>query len=186
MTSTQIRDLLTNLQRKSALPAVQTSTHSPPPTLPDAELPSGTTHVFVKNHKTQGLDPSWSGPFPVMEKISRSQIRIKVGLSKEGNVRSEVRRLQDVKPAHLAEGVQDAERPRRGRKPRPSPPKSPDTRTSEAANSNAVGVNKQENPPKVASPQIHPPNSNVSTNLSPSGRPLRSSRKKIRCTSTPT
>merc|ERR1711990_693777 len=36
MTTPQLRDLLTNLQRKSALPAVQTSTHSPPPTTPDA------------------------------------------------------------------------------------------------------------------------------------------------------
>ena len=155
------------VQKKTALPAVQTSTHSPPPASPDAELPAGTTHVFVKQHKTQGLDPPWSGPFPVMEKISRSQIRIKVGLRKEGNVRSEVRRLHDIKPAFLAEGVQDAERPRRGRKAHP-PPLPPDTPTSEAANKeNATGTNNEENPP----------NSNVSTeHSSPRWRPTRSTR----------
>ena len=149
MTTPQLRDLLTNLQRKSASPAVQTSTHSPPPTTPDASLPPGTTHVFTKQHKTLGLDPSWAGPFPVMEQVSRSQVRIKIGLSKEGNVRSEVRRLHDVKPAFVDSSTQDAERPRRGRKS-----KQPLPSTNQSS-----GPDNKVN--KMADRIVEPPNSNV-------------------------
>ena len=146
----ELRDLLTNLQKKSAAPAVQTSTHSPPPVAPDAALPPGTTHVFTKNHKTLGLDPSWSGPFPILESISRSQIRIKIGLTKDGNVRSEVRRLHDVKPAFMDESTPVAERPNRGRKPlqRPSAPTYADI-TKTNSSEPALKVNK-----------ATPPNSN--------------------------
>ena len=167
--STNLRDLLTNVQKKTALPAVQTSTHSPPPSAPDASLPEGTTHVMVKQHKTLGLDPTWDGPFPVIEKISRSQIRIKIGLSKEGNIRSEVRRLHDVKPANMAEGAPDAERPRRGRKPRLPPPEPTTKLTSEADNeNNSTGVNKQEDPPNS--------NESMESHTSPTTRPKRASR----------
>ena len=181
MSNDQLRDLLTNLQKKSALPAVQTSSHQPPPSLPDAELPPGTTHVFTKNHKTLGLDSSWSGPFPILEHISRSQIKIKVGLTKDGQVRSEIRRLHDVKPAFIADDVVPAERPRRGRKPQtPADPTSAQNQVAKPSSEGDVKINKvavesnAENPSKQ-----DPPNSNVPhgpSNKSPEEQIRRSTR----------
>ena len=144
--------------------------------MPDAALPPGTTHVFTKNHKTLGLDPSWSGPFPVMEQISRSQIRIKVGHAKDGKVRSEVRRLHDVKPAHVAEDTPDAERPRRGRKPRTSPLLQNSTPNSGSEPANGGEINNQQNESKQTE---NPPNSNV---LADFNHPPRSNERPMRST----
>ena len=94
---------------------------------------------------------AWDGPFPVMEQVSRSQIRINIGRSKDGSIRSELRRLQDIKPAFMDDSIPVAERPARGRKPRP-PPTTNTTiltgRGSEAVNmadenvNNALGNNR--------------------------------------------
>ena len=122
MKNNQLRDLLTNLQRRDNGLAVQTSHHQPEPSKPDATLPPGTTHVMTRQHKTTGLDPNWSGPFPVLEQVSRSQIKIKVGHFKDGSPKIELRRLQDIKPAYLEPGSVNAERPARGRPPTRPPP----------------------------------------------------------------
>ena len=122
MSTKQLQDLVKNLQVKSSVPAVQTSLHQPEPSRPDAVLPPGTTHVIARQHKTTGLDPSWSGPFPVLEKVSRSQILIKVGHYRDGSIRSELRRLHDIKPAHLEPGSAAAERPSRGCSPKSPTP----------------------------------------------------------------
>ena len=105
MSQNQLRDLLKNLQSKSSTPAVQTSTHLPPPSSPDAELPPGTTHVMARQHKTLGLDPSYQGPFRLLEQVSRSQVKIQIGHNRDGSIRTELRRLQDIKPADVAEGI---------------------------------------------------------------------------------
>ena len=84
MSKNQLRDLITNLQKNDNNLTVQPSRHQPEPSRPDAVLPPGTTHVMAKQHKTTGLDPSWDGPFPILETVSRSQIKIKVGHFKDG------------------------------------------------------------------------------------------------------
>ena len=47
------------------------------------EPPLTVTHVYTKQHKTTGLQPSYCGPFPVIERLSRSTVKIRVGFTKK-------------------------------------------------------------------------------------------------------
>ena len=80
------------------------------------EPPSNITHVYARQHKAQGLEAPYNGPFPVVSRPSRSTVQIQVGLTVKGEPRYEVRSWRDLKVAHKDPEAQDAERPRRGRK----------------------------------------------------------------------
>ena len=113
------------------------------------------SHVYVKQHDTRGLQPRFRGPFEVLARPSRSTLEIKVGLTKEGVVRKELRSWADCKPAFRREAV-DAERPKRGRPPKKS-----------------LSQPEQLSPPENLSPQPEPPKA---SNNSSSARPVRSTR----------
>ena len=188
MSKTQLRDLVANLQSRTDVPAVQTSRHQPDPQLPDAVLPPGTTHVMTRQHKTTGLDPNWAGPFPILEHMSRSQIKIKVGHFRDGSIKSEIRRLHDIKPAYLEPGSVDAERPARGRPPKRPPPSTSDPlqtpSTSEAASPTNMSTNFFSETTTNVIPQnvntqpvdISPPNSNPQSYRDALLRPIRATR----------
>ena len=117
----QLQDLLLIQQKRSAMPAVQPSAHNNTnKTL--LNLSPETTHVYTKQHKALGLQPSFAGPFPLVEKLSRSTVKIKVGHKVNGEPIFEVRHLNDLKEASPDSHVSNASRAKKGR-----PTKKPDT-----------------------------------------------------------
>ena len=97
-----------------AKPAVQTSSHSPPttkfPTVPD-----GATHAFTRQHQTTGLQTPYEGPFLIVDRPSRSTIKLEVGVFKDGRKRYEIRHLDDIKFAHPDSLAAPIHRPKLGR-----------------------------------------------------------------------
>ena len=59
--------------------------------------------------------PQFCGPFPIVERPSRTTVKIKVGLDVQGNARYEIRNWRDLKVAHLRPDTKDFLRPKRGR-----------------------------------------------------------------------
>ena len=58
----------------------------------------------------------------MVSRPTRSTVKIKVGLTKAGEARHEVRHWKDLKVAHMGPDSEEASRPMRGRKPNPPPP----------------------------------------------------------------
>ena len=58
------------LVEKTHRKAIQTKLNKPNPIVP--EPPSDVTHVYTLQHKKQGLDPSYCGPFRIIKRLSRS------------------------------------------------------------------------------------------------------------------
>ena len=79
------------------------------------EPPLSVTHVYTKQHKLTGLQPSYVGPFPIVQRPSRSTVKIRVGFDKRGQPRHELRNWKDLKIAEVPEDVTEASRPKRGR-----------------------------------------------------------------------
>ena len=129
------------------------------------EPPESITHVYTKQHNTTGLQPPYSGPFPIVSRPSRSQVKIKVGLTKNGFPRYELRSWRDLKIAPVdPDNVQEASRPARGRKPasgKPLEEETSDTSGTEVVINKQVEINKQTQ---------RAPNSNES------GKPTRTTR----------
>ena len=117
---TQLQNLLIAQQKRNSLPAVQPSAHTPKET-PLAHLPPEITHVYTKQHKALGLQPSFAGPFPLVERLSRSTIEIKVGHKINGEPIFEVRHLNDLKLANPESHIADATRAKRGRPKKQTP-----------------------------------------------------------------
>ena len=111
-----INDVLKKLQFKNNRVAIPTSSNKQEET---ESPPSSISHVYAKQHDTRGLQPRYRGPFRVLARPNRSTLEIKVGLTKAGENRSELRAWADCKPAYLREDATEAERPRRGRPPKP-------------------------------------------------------------------
>ena len=105
---------------------VPTSTNDPPRVSPP---PQTVTHVYTKEHNTKGLQPGFRGPFEVISRPTRSTVKIKVGVNKDGSNREQVRSWGDTKPAYLRSDAEPAERPKRGR-PSKKPPASSTTSKS--------------------------------------------------------
>ena len=108
-----ISKLVSKLQQKTNRNPAPTYTNPNQTQVP--EPPASVTHVYTKNHKKTGLDPSYSGPFTILKRLSRSRILIKVGLNADGSDRQEERHWRDCKFAHLAPDAKEASRPKRGR-----------------------------------------------------------------------
>ena len=96
------------------------------------EPPDSVTHVYTKQYNTTGLQAPYMGPFPVVLRPSRTQVKIQVGVNVRGEPRYEIRNWKDLKIGHLRPDAKDASRPKRGR---PAVAKADTTASSEAANS---------------------------------------------------
>ena len=155
-----INDILEKLQIKDGRAAIPTSKIEQK----EVKAPENVSHVYVRQHKTRGLDPPYKGPMKVLANPTRSSLEIKAGLTKTGEVRSELRSWTDCKPANVREGVKDAERPKRGRPPQ-SPPVPSDQHTS-LTDQNKSSNLEEENTPNLT-------NSNDSGNSSRSTRSTR-------------
>ena len=154
----QLQELINKLQRNDNNPAAQTKQ-------PHQELvpepPDNISHVYTRQHKAQGLEAPYAGPFAVVSRPSRSTVKIKVGLTKTGEVRHEVRHWRDLKVAHMRSDAQEAERPKRGRPSKISKPAESGTTSTNEVN-------------KVSREAIVSPNVNKDSNEG--GKPKRSTR----------
>ena len=154
-----IENILRKLEMKNNRVAIPTSTnpqkHSDPPS-------DKVSHVYARQHDVKGLHEKYKGPFRILTRPNRTTVEIRAGLTKSGEVRSELRSWTDCKPANLRDGVADAERPQRGRPPKPSLVPSSNTRSAE----NSLPIDTSVPPPNL-------PNSNDGGNPS---RPTRSTR----------
>ena len=108
------------LDNKSPKP----TTSHPQPEVP--EPPLSVTHVYTKQYNNTGLQAPYSGPFPVIARPSRTQVKIRVGYTVRGQPKYELRNWKDLKIAHLRPEAEEASRPKRGR---PAGPRSPSTNT---------------------------------------------------------
>ena len=109
----QLQALLETQQKRVSLPAIQPSAHNTPKQFPD--VPKDCTHVYTKQHKALGLQASFAGPFPIVEWVSKSTVKIKVGQRANGDPTFEIRHLNDLKFAHPNSHTSDATRVNRGR-----------------------------------------------------------------------
>ena len=158
---------------------VPKTTTNPKPVIEVQEPPSNVTHVYTKQYNTTGLQAPYMGPFPVVERPSRTQVKIQVGVNVKGEPRYELRNWKDLKIAHLRSDATEASRPKRGRpstiKVKPhsdSDPIDADTSAqSEAANSTDGKSNVNKSLSAESTPRPVEINSNVGGN-----RPKRSTR----------
>ena len=94
-----MRSLLEQVRSNTNNPPVQTSRHAQPEK-PLAAIPEDITHVYTRQHKAVGLQPSWEGPFRIESRPSRSTVQLDVGTYKNGEKRLEIRHFNDLKLAH--------------------------------------------------------------------------------------
>ena len=126
----EIKSLVQSVKLKTDNAAVQPSRHNQPEKgLKD--IPAGVTHVYTRQHQTKGLDCPYEGPFRIAERLSRSTIKIEVGLFKNGEKRYEVRHLNDVRLAHPDSLAAPVHRPKLGRPTKRSAPSDGPAQTDE-------------------------------------------------------
>ena len=126
-----LQKLLRQVRLKTTGEAVQPSNHS----LPEKQLagvPEGATHAFTRQHQATGLQAHFEGPFRIDSRVSRSVIKLEVGVYKDGTKRYELRHINDLKFAHPDSLAAEAKRPALGRKPTTSPAGGRDTTDAKA------------------------------------------------------
>ena len=110
----QLQNLLNSVKMRTNNPPIPTSNHCVKEK-PLPGLPEGTTHVYTKQHKTQGLQCPYEGPFKIVSRPSRSTVKLEVGVFKSGEKRYEIRHLNDLKAAHPDSLAKPVQRPTLGR-----------------------------------------------------------------------
>ena len=157
----ELEELVKFMQKSDNKQPIPTTKHQQT-IVPDPPLTI--KRVYAKQHKAIGLDAPYEGPFPVVSRPTRSSVKIKVGLTARGEPRYEVRSWRDLKVAP-DEDAPDAEKPRKGRRPKESTSQSEPATTTEPRSE----VNKTQaeipvlvtpNQPVEPADQIPPPNSN--------------------------
>ena len=118
-TEQELHQILEDVRNKTNKKSVQPSNHSKPEE-PLPGLPSSTTHVYTRQHKAQGLQVPYEGPFRIVGRPSRSTVKIEVGKFKSGEARYETRHINDIKAAHPLSLAAPAQRPTLGRPPQTS------------------------------------------------------------------
>ena len=75
------------------------------------------TQVWTKRAKKGPLDPSYDGPYDIVERLGDSSLRIKVGEYADGRDRTEVRHWSSCYPMKPDSHLESTTRPALGRKP---------------------------------------------------------------------
>ena len=119
-----LQQVLSDQRKRNSTAPIQPSNHSGQQKQLKA-LPPNITSVYTRQHKALGLQPSYSGPFELEERLSNSTIKIRVGQKNNGEPIYEVRHLNDIKLPHPESMIAPASRPRRGRKPKDESPQAP-------------------------------------------------------------
>ena len=136
----QLRSLLDSLRAQADKPAIQTSNHRDPPVHEPTNLEQ-VTHVRLKRHKLGPLQHSYEGPFPILERVGKSCIKVQVGLYADGTPRVETHHWENTKPAVLEDDQQPATKKKLGRKPKSVTNSPSETNTDEVNNSEESGTN---------------------------------------------
>ena len=163
-----VQSLLNRIQKQTNKKAKPMSRHRKPDQeyMPDSTLSA--THVYIKNQDRHSLEPRYSGPFLILDRPSKSTIKIKTGTHPDGSVREEVQHWQNARPAYVGADIPDANRPKLGRPPKPCPsPAASPTTLSDVNNvvDELPAISQEINQPE--SQQIEPPNSNVEPEIPP-------------------
>ena len=116
VSSRQLESLLESLRQRAAQPATQTSSHGIPPVNVPTNLDQ-VSHVRIKRHKLNPLQHAYEGPFPIIERVGKACIRVRVGSYADGRPRTELHHWENAKPAVLSPSTVVAERGPLGRKP---------------------------------------------------------------------
>ena len=111
-TEPELEELVKHLNKTDSSPPKPTGI---PPQVEVPEPPESITHVYTWQHNKKGLEAPYAGPFAVVSRPTRSTVKIKVGLTKAGEERYEIRSWKDLKVAHMAPEAEEAQRPKRGR-----------------------------------------------------------------------
>ena len=136
LSNLQTRVLVEELYKMNARPAMQTSATVNPI---DISYTEKATHVYIKKETHLGLTPLFEGPYKIISRPSRSQIEVRVGSFADGRPRLQIYNWSQAKIAHLRSDNVEASRPNLGRKPRPDPPTSQTTLTTNTASDDAAG-----------------------------------------------
>ena len=110
----ELHQLVEQVRNGTNVSAHQTSVHRTPEK-EFLDIPDNVTHVFTRQHKTQGLQCPYEGPFKVHSRVSRSTLQLEVGKFKNGEPRFEIRHINDLKFAHPESMAAPASRPALGR-----------------------------------------------------------------------
>ena len=108
-------NLLDRVRRNAARPPVQTSHHSVPAVHLPADL-KAVSHVMVKRGKTAPLGANFDGPFPVVDHVGTSCVKIIVGHFVNGEPRYEIQHWNNCKIPKFLEQPFESTKPALGRK----------------------------------------------------------------------
>ena len=119
LNSSQSRALLDQLYRLADKPPVPTSGKR---VFKDISETDDATHVYIKVDNPLSLCPKFEGPYRIVSRPSRSTVEVKLGLFKNGTLRTQVVHWSLCKVAAMGETSQEAERPKLGRPARQPDP----------------------------------------------------------------
>ena len=112
-----LESLLKRLQTAAAKQPVQTI-HNSTPTVYMPSTMEKASHVYIRCQKPTPLGHNYEGPFPIVERVGTSCVKVKVGSYANGSPRIETQHLSHCKPAHFIDQPFEAERKALGRKKR--------------------------------------------------------------------
>ena len=101
---------------KETLTKAPAQTRPPPDSSYFPPAAQSATHVFVRRAKKTPLGPVSDGPFPILQRMGKSCLQIKVGDFKSGAPRTEVVHWKNCYPAPTSDTTIIATRPKLGRK----------------------------------------------------------------------
>ena len=143
----ELHEILNEVRTNTIREAKQPSRHSrPEPSLPP--IPEGATHAYTRQHQTTGLQTPYEGPFKIDSWVSRSVVKLEVGVYKDGRKRYEFRHANDIKIAHPKSLAAPAHRPKLGR---------PSKATASADRPNHTDVPSAQSPGQKSSNQLSSP-----------------------------
>ena len=131
------------------------------------------THVYVKVDGPESLCPKFEGPYKVVNRPSRSQVEVQIGVYRDGEPRTLTYHWTSCKPAHMREGATEGCRPMLGR--RPKAVSGPDSTVDQVNKLRGSPVTVHAGSPPILTSQ-DPPNSNEQISPVVSNRPVRSTR----------
>ena len=143
-----LAEILSNQRKRNSKTAIQTSNHNAPQK-PLKDIPENVKFVYTRQHKSTGLQPSFAGPFELVERLSKSTIKIKVGEKVSGEDIYEVRHLNDIKLSSHDSLTAPVSRPKRGRPSNADPNPTVNKPVASPVNKSIAAINFSVPPPTI-------------------------------------
>ena len=109
-----LADLINRVKTNAKRPPAPTKTPAPQTQLENSTL--GADHVYVRRAKHTPLGPLSDGPYPILERLGKSCLKIKTGEFVFGKPKTEVVHWRNCTPHTLTPTEKPATRPKLGRK----------------------------------------------------------------------